>query len=83
MLDQTCKFMLDQTIGNKVRSIVINGNQNNEVMELLSACTGNVKQLTLKYSNNCMEWLTADILSRWKLKEIDLKTCDTIRVVYT
>ena len=74
MLDQTCKFMLDQTIGNKVRSIVINGNQNNEVMELLSACTGNVKQLTLKYSNNCMEWLTADILSRWKLKEIDLKT---------
>ena len=41
-------------------------------MEQLSACTGNLKQLNIRNSGNCMDWLTADILSRWSLKEIFL-----------
>ena len=54
----------------EIRKIKITGDQNREVMEQLSVCTGNVKQLTISYSKNCMDWLTADILSRWKLTNI-------------
>ena len=54
--------------------IEISGNQNSEVIEGISACTRNVEQLTTRYSYNCMDWLTADILSRWKLKAISLDT---------
>ena len=38
-----------------------------EFMEQLSGCTGNVKQLTIRYSDNCIDCLTPEILSRWKL----------------
>ena len=55
-----------------VRNILINGDQISEVMEQLSVCTGNVEKLDLRYSENWMDWLTAKILSRWKLKEIDI-----------
>ena len=34
--------------------------------------TGNVKQLIIRYSNNCMDWRSVDILTRWKFKGIDL-----------
>ena len=44
--------------------------QNREVMEQLSDCTGNVKKLTIRNSNNCMDWLNVDVLSRWKLTEL-------------
>ncbi len=70
-----CKQLLEYSIVCKVQSIGIEGKQNSEVMEQLSACTGNVKQLAISYSNNCMDWLTADILSRWKLKEISFNSC--------
>ena len=59
-------------MGYKVRTLDIVGDVYKDVMEQLSACTGNVKQLTIKNSDNCMDWLTADILSRWKLNEINL-----------
>ena len=62
--------ILRNKMGFKISIFTIRGNVNKVVMEQLSACTGNVKQLTIRYSNNCMDWLTADILSRWKLKEI-------------
>ena len=64
------KPLLESNVGYKVRTLEIVGDQNKEVVEQLSACTSNVKQLTIRNSNNCMDWLTADILSRWKLKEI-------------
>ena len=67
---KSLKLLIDNNIGSKVNGIDISGNQNLEVTEQLSVCTRNVKQLTIRYSNNCMDWLTADILSRWKLKEI-------------
>ena len=67
------KFLIDNKVGNKVRSIKITGYQYREVMEQLSACTGNVKQLTISYSDNCMDWLTVDVLSRWKLKNISFE----------
>ena len=56
-------------IGSRVRSITVNSKQNKDVMEQLSACTRNVKKLTIKYSD-CKDWLTADILRNWNLQEI-------------
>ena len=66
---KSIKHLQINDLGAKVDSISIRGNQNKEVIEELSACAGNVK--TLRYSGHCMEWLTVDILSKWKLKEID------------
>ena len=67
---ESLKHLLESNNRFKLKGIWIFGDVNKEVMEQLSACTSNVKQLTIRYSNNCMDWLTADILSRWKLKEI-------------
>ena len=64
----------ESNIGCGIRSINIYGNENMQDMEKLSACTGNVKQLTIRNSNNCMDCLSADILSRWKLKEINIRS---------
>ena len=64
------QLLLVNNIGCRVKSINIMGEQVVEVMEQLSACTRNIKQLTISYSDNCMDWLTVDVLSRWKLKEI-------------
>mgnify|MGYP005992446169 CR=1 FL=1 len=55
-----------------IKRLCVRYNQNREVMERLSECTGNVKQLTIKDSSNCMDWLTADILTKWKLKAVNL-----------
>ena len=66
---------LESNVGCKVRSITVSEYASKGVMVQLSACTGNVQQLTIEYSNNCMDWLTADILSRWKLKEISFNSC--------
>ena len=66
------KHLMESNMGHKVINIRIEANQNKEVMEQLSAYTGNVKQLTIRKSDQCNDWLTVDILSRWKLKEISL-----------
>ena len=68
--------LLERNLGYKVSSIYIVGDPSKKVIEQLSACTGNVKQLTIEYSNNCMDWLTADILSRWKLNEISIASAE-------
>ena len=68
---ESLKLFLDYNIGYKVRSINVTGNLDREVMEQLSACTGNVKQLTINYSDNCNDWLTVNILKRWKLTEFN------------
>ena len=69
---ENLKPLLESNMGYKVLNIRLEGNQKCEVMEQLSVYTANVKQLTMSYSNNCSDWLTADILSRWKLKVINL-----------
>ena len=48
--------------------------QNKDVIEQLSLLTGNIVALYIYDSNNYMDWLNKDILTRWKLKEIDFKT---------
>ena len=64
------RYWVNCNVGSKVRSVWCFGHLNKDVMEQHSACTENVKQLIL--ADNCMDWITADILSRWKLKEIEL-----------
>ena len=72
---ESLKPLLESNLRCKVSSMNIVGDLKKDVMEQLSACTGNVKQLHIRYSNNCKDWLTADILSRWKLKEISFNRC--------
>ena len=71
-IEELIKPLLEKNLGYKVKTIYVDGNQNREDMEQLSACISNVKQLHIQYSCNCMEWLTSDILSKWKLNKIDL-----------
>ena len=76
--DATIKNLTDiieSNICNLVTRIDINGDQNSEMIEQLSACTENVTQLTIKNSDDCIDWLTKDILSRWKLTEVFLLGC--------
>ena len=72
-IEELIKYLLEKNLGYKVKTIYVDGNQNREVMEKLSACTSNVTQLRSSYSDNCMEWLTADILSKWKLTDINME----------
>ena len=65
------KLLKDNNMGGKLKELIVRRNQNKEVMEQLSVCTGNVKHLSIRFSNHCMDWLT-NILSRWKLTEFDL-----------
>ena len=44
---ESCLSFLENNMVGKVRSVNIIGNQKREVMEQLSVCTGNVKQLTI------------------------------------
>ena len=69
---ESCESLLENDMVGKVRSVNIKGNQSKEVMEQLSVCTGNVKQLTIRSSSNFKNWITVDILSRWKLSEIEI-----------
>ena len=69
---EDCKHLFNGDMVSKIRTVNIKGNQNREVMEQLSSCTGNVERLHIINSENINCWLSADILSRWKLKEISL-----------
>ena len=69
---ESLKLLIDNNMGGKVNGIDISGNQNRDVMEQLSACTLNIKQLTISESYNYMDWLTVKILSRWKLQAINV-----------
>ena len=69
---KSLKLLIDINMGGKVKEIDIRGNQNRAVMEQLSDCTRNVQTLNFRFPENCMDWLTAEILSRWKLTEIHL-----------
>ena len=69
---ESYKLLLNNKVGDKVQSVSIEGDQYKEVMEQLSVCTGNVNKLVIRHSENYMDWITADVLSRWKLKIISL-----------
>ena len=68
--------MLDRNLGSKVKNIFIKGLQDSEVMEQLSACTRNVKQLIISSTCSCIDWLTADVLTNWNLTHIVIKETD-------
>ena len=72
-IEEFIKPLLEKNLGYKVKTIYVDGNQNREVMEKLSVCTGKVTLLHISQSSNCMEWLTADILSKWKLTDINME----------
>ena len=72
---ESLKPLLESNMGYKVGIIHIMRKQNKEFMEQLSVCTGNVKKLTINYSFNCMDWFVIDVISRWKLKEVDFTSC--------
>ena len=69
---ESFKSLFESNTAHLISCIYSTGNQNREVMEQLSACTRNVKQLKMHYAHNCMDWLTVDILAIWKLTEIHL-----------
>ena len=70
---ETLKPVQEQSIACIINCLYVNGNQKKEVIKQLCVCTGNIEKLKIKYSNNCMDWLTVDILLKWKLKEIYLR----------
>ena len=57
---ESSQHIQETDIGSRVRTIAVRGKQNKKVIEQLSTCTRNVKQLTIEYTYNCMDWLTAD-----------------------
>ena len=69
---ESLKPLLESNTAHFINSVYIIWNQNKEVMEQLSAFTGNVRKLRITYSDNCMDWLTTETLVRWKPKEIEL-----------
>ena len=69
---ESLAFLLDNNTGQKLIKFSINGDQNKEVIEQLSVYTRNVSELKINHPSNCKDWLTFDILSRWKLKNIYL-----------
>ena len=60
---ESFKSLIESNSAYFISSVYIAGNQNREVMEQLIAYTRNVKQLKMHYAYNCMDWLSADILS--------------------
>ena len=69
---ENCKQFLESNIGVKVRSVAIKNDPSREVMEQLSVCTSNIKQMLIIAADHCMDWLTVDILTRWKIKVVEL-----------
>ena len=71
-MEENCKRLLENNICVNLNLLVIIGNQNMDVIQQLSAYTKNLKKLLICRSDNCIDWLTFDILTRWKLKTISL-----------
>ena len=68
---EALKHVLENKISYK--TIHIEGSQNKEVIEQLTVCTRNVKQIIISNWNGSMNWLTINILTKWKLVEIFLE----------
>ena len=72
---ENLKPSFDSNMGHKVISVHISGNQSRDVIVQLSACTSKVTLLHISQSG--MDWLTADILSKWKLTDINME-CEAV-----
>ena len=72
---EKCNPFFDLNKADLVMAIDIQGDQDKEVMEQFSLCARNVISLTVWYANNYKNWLSVDILSRWKVKQIRLFSC--------
>ena len=71
----SCKPFLESNMDYHIREILVDGHQNQEVMEQLSLNTGNVEKLQIRNASTYNDWLNKDILSRWKLKELIVYGC--------
>ena len=69
---ESLQTLLENNIAHLIKSIYINDDPRNDLIEQLSACTGNVTKLFLTDLTDYKAWLSAETLARWKLKEIDL-----------
>ena len=67
-----CKDLFESNLVHSVRRMTFYGSQVEGVMEQLSLFTGNIETIQLKMSYKCYLWLNKDILSRWKLKELNI-----------
>ena len=78
-----CNHLFKSHLLCRVRTIKVFADQNKEVIEQLSLLNGTVVSLYVYISNNYHEWLSKDVLSRWKLKEIYLNRIDLNLVTIT
>ena len=69
---ENCTYLFKSNLICRVKRINVFADQNKEVIDQLSLLTGKVKKLNVLESHYYEDWLNRDILSRWKLKEIDL-----------
>ena len=69
---ESCTHLFESHLICRVGRIVIFEYQNKDVIEQLSLLTGEVEKLHISDSDNYHDWLSRDVLSRWKLKEIHL-----------
>ena len=65
-----CQPLFESDLRYKVKFIDVTEDQNKEVMEQLSVFAENIEKMRMLTGR--LNWLTVDILSRWKLKEIIL-----------
>ena len=73
MTMERCSHFIQSNTGNLVETIDIYGYHSKEVLEQLSACTGNVKKLKIK--NSDIDWLSISLLEKWNLNEIIFDGC--------
>ena len=67
-----CTYLFNSHLLYQVKRMSIYGDQNKEVMDQLSLLAVNVENLHISGSYKYRDWLSKDILARWKLKEITL-----------
>ena len=67
-----CNNLFNSQLVCQLKSLRIYGDQNKEVIEQLSLLTGNIETLDISGANNYKDWLSKDILSKWKLKDFTL-----------
>ena len=70
---EDCKPLFENNLTCRINCIVFDGDQNKDVIEKLSVCVSNVEKIAFMESPNNTNWMTGDMLSRWKLKDVTLR----------
>ena len=68
---EDCKPLFENNLSCRINCIVFDGDLNEDVIEKLSLFARNVEKIDIVKSSNIKDWLNIDILSKWKLKELD------------